>query len=96
MRLVVEAVIALSPSLNGFTASDVAARVGAVGNHRLSRYGPRHAAYDRIPRIRSQGEPQSQQSPLPPQAVAIQLHRTRVILPTSADGLAVHPRSAGP
>src|SRR6267142_1964670 len=40
MRAVVEAVIALSPSPNGFTASDVAARV------RHPQYGPRHAAYD--------------------------------------------------
>jgi hypothetical protein len=46
MRLVVEAVIALSPAPNGFTASDVAVRVGALANDRLSRYGPRHAAYD--------------------------------------------------
>jgi hypothetical protein len=42
MRAVVEAVIALSPSPDGFTASDVAARVR--GRH--PQYGPRHAAYD--------------------------------------------------
>jgi hypothetical protein len=46
MRTVVEAVIALSPSPNGFTASDIAARVCALGNDRHSQYGPRHAAYD--------------------------------------------------
>jgi hypothetical protein len=46
MRAVVEAVIALSPSPNGFTASDVAARVCALGNHRRRQYSPRHAAYD--------------------------------------------------
>jgi hypothetical protein len=46
MRKVVEAVIALSPSPNGFTASDVAARVCAFGNTRHPQYGPRHAAYD--------------------------------------------------
>ena len=46
MRAVVEAVIALSPSPNGFTASDVAARVHAIGNDRHAQYGPRHAAYD--------------------------------------------------
>src|SRR5205814_7231873 len=45
MRQVVEALIALSPSPNGFTASDVAARVRA-SNHSPSQYGPRHAAYD--------------------------------------------------
>jgi hypothetical protein len=42
MRAVVEAVIALSASPNGFTASDVAARV----RDRHAQYGPRHAAYD--------------------------------------------------
>jgi len=46
MRKVVEAVIALAPSPNGFTATDVAARVGGLGNYRRSQYGPRHAAYD--------------------------------------------------
>ena len=42
MRTVVEAVIALSPSPNGFTASDIAARV----RERCAPYGSRHAAYD--------------------------------------------------
>jgi hypothetical protein len=42
MRSIVEAVIALSPSPNGFTASDIAARVC----ERCAPYGPRHAAYD--------------------------------------------------
>jgi hypothetical protein len=42
MRTVVEAVIARSPSPNGFTASDIAARV----RERCAPYGPRHAAYD--------------------------------------------------
>ena len=42
MRAVVEAVIALSASPNGFTASDVAAQV----RDRHAQYGPRHAAYD--------------------------------------------------
>ena len=42
MRAVVEAVIAMSASPNGFTASDVAARV----RDRYAQYGPRHAAYD--------------------------------------------------
>jgi hypothetical protein len=42
MRAVVEAVIALSASPNGFTASDVAARV----RQHCAPYGPRHAAYD--------------------------------------------------
>jgi len=42
MRAVVEAVIALSASPDGFTASDIAARV----RQRCASYGPRHAAYD--------------------------------------------------
>ena len=46
MRKVVEAVIALAPSPNGFSAADVAARVGGLGNHRRAQYGPRYAAYD--------------------------------------------------
>src|ERR1700741_968937 len=46
MREVVEALIALSPSPNGSTASDVASRVRALSKHSPSQYGPRHAAYD--------------------------------------------------
>jgi hypothetical protein len=46
MRHVVEALIALSPSPNGFTASDVAARVCASHQQTTSQYGPRQAAYD--------------------------------------------------
>jgi hypothetical protein len=46
MRQVVEALIALSPSPNGFTASNVAARVRALSKQSPSQYGPRHAAYD--------------------------------------------------
>ena len=42
MRAVIEAVIALSASPNGFTASDIATRVA----QRCPPYGPRHAAYD--------------------------------------------------
>jgi len=42
LRTVVEAVIALSPSPNGFTASDIAVRM----RERCAPYGPRHAAYD--------------------------------------------------
>ena len=46
MRAVVEAVIASSPSPNGFTASDVATRVRAIGNEHQAQYSPRQAAYD--------------------------------------------------
>jgi hypothetical protein len=43
---VIEALIALSLSRNGFTASDGAARVCASHQQTLLRYGPRQAAYD--------------------------------------------------
>src|ERR1700680_5196128 len=46
MRQVVEALIALSPSPNGFTASDVAVRVRALSKQSPCQYGPRPAAYD--------------------------------------------------
>jgi hypothetical protein len=46
MRRVVEALIALSPSPNGFTASDVAARGRLLSRQDLLQYGRRHAAYD--------------------------------------------------
>src|SRR5207245_10175444 len=46
MRQVVEALIALSPSPNGFTASDVAASVRALSKQSPCQYGSRHAAYD--------------------------------------------------
>jgi hypothetical protein len=46
MRQVVEALIALSPLPNGFTASDLAARVRALSKQSQSEYGPRDAAYD--------------------------------------------------
>src|SRR5215469_8683675 len=39
MRAVVEAVIALSPSPKCFTASDVAARVRAIGDEHHAQYG---------------------------------------------------------
>jgi hypothetical protein len=42
----VEALIALSPVPNGFTASNVADRVRTLSKQSLSEYGPRHAAYD--------------------------------------------------
>jgi hypothetical protein len=46
MRHVVQALIALSPSPNGFTASDVADRARALSKQSQSAYSPRHAAYD--------------------------------------------------
>jgi uncharacterized protein with FMN-binding domain len=46
MRRVVEAVIALSPSPNGFTASDLARQVRALSKQSESAYGARRAAYD--------------------------------------------------
>ena len=46
MRWVVEAVIALSPSPGGFTASQLASQVQALSKQRPSDYGARRAAYD--------------------------------------------------
>jgi hypothetical protein len=46
MRWVVEAVIALSPSPHGFTASQLAGQVQALSKQRPSDYGARRAAYD--------------------------------------------------
>jgi len=48
MRWVVEALIALcvSPSAQGFTASELARQVRLLGNQAQSDYGPRRAAYD--------------------------------------------------
>ena len=46
MRAVIEALIALSASPNGFTALQVAVRVCARTKQSPSQYGPRHAAYD--------------------------------------------------
>jgi hypothetical protein len=46
MRWVVEAVIALSPSPNGFTASELASQVQALSKQSASEYGARRAAYD--------------------------------------------------
>ncbi|HEX9534385.1 MAG TPA: hypothetical protein VF924_02840 [Stellaceae bacterium] len=46
MRQVIEALIALSPSPNGFTASEVAARVRALSKQSPCQYGPRHAGYN--------------------------------------------------
>ncbi len=45
-RLAAEAMIALSTSPGGFTASELAARVRALSTERQPHYGPRHAAYD--------------------------------------------------
>ncbi len=46
MRWVVEAVIALSPSPGGFTASELARQVRLLRKQSPSEYGPRRAAYD--------------------------------------------------
>lgn len=46
MHLVVQAVIALSSSPEGFTVSQLAARVRALGRQSQSQYGPSRAAYD--------------------------------------------------
>jgi hypothetical protein len=46
MRWVVDAVIALSAGSDGFTASELAARVRTLGKQTPEQYGPTRAAYD--------------------------------------------------
>ena len=46
MRWVAEAIIALSPSPGGFTASDLASHVRVLSKQSESEYGARRAAYD--------------------------------------------------
>ena len=46
MRWVAEAVIALSACSDGFTASDIAARIRDLGKLTPAQYGPTRAAYD--------------------------------------------------
>jgi hypothetical protein len=46
VRHVAEAVLALSPSPSGFTASQLASKVCSFTGQTESAYGPRHAAYD--------------------------------------------------
>ncbi len=54
MRRVAEAVLALSASPTGFTASDVAQQVHSMSGQPDSEYGPRRAAYD-IKKLRAKG-----------------------------------------
>jgi hypothetical protein len=46
MRLVIRASLALSTAPNGFTASDLAWKVGDIGDSKDCTYTPRQAAYD--------------------------------------------------
>jgi len=54
MRSVAEAVLALSPSPAGFTASELAQKVRAMNGPAEPEYGPRRAAYD-IKKLRAKG-----------------------------------------
>jgi hypothetical protein len=54
IRRVAEAVLALSATPAGFTASDVARQVQSMSGQPESKYGPRRAAYD-IKRLRAKG-----------------------------------------
>jgi len=54
MRRVAEAVLALSASPAGFTASDLARQVHSMTGQPESEYGPRRAAYD-IKKLRAKG-----------------------------------------
>src|ERR1700686_3987148 len=54
MRRVAEAVLALSASPAGFTASDLARQIHSMSGQPESEYGPRRAAYD-IKKLRAKG-----------------------------------------
>jgi hypothetical protein len=54
MRRVAEAVLALSTSPTGFTASDLTQKVRAMNGPAEPEYGPRRAAYD-IKKLRGKG-----------------------------------------
>jgi hypothetical protein len=54
MRRVAEAVLALSASPAGFTASDLVRQVNSMSSQTESEYGPRRAAYD-IKKLRAKG-----------------------------------------
>jgi hypothetical protein len=53
MRWAAEAVIALSAASDGFTASELAARVRTLGKQTPEQYGPTRAAYD-LKKLRGQ------------------------------------------
>ena len=46
MRAVLQAVLALAPTPNGFAASDLAAKVREILGDSAAHYAARHAAYD--------------------------------------------------
>src|SRR5437764_11357380 len=98
MRQVVEARIALSPSPNGFTASDVAVRVRVLSKQTPCQYGPRHAGYD-LKKLR--GKPIGRRSghtrryePLPTglrAMTALLVLRNKAIKPLLAAAKPIHP-----
>src|SRR6516162_3257541 len=98
MCQVVEALIALSPSPNGFTASEVAAEVRASRKRTPLHYGPRHAAYD-LKKLRGKqiirriGHPRRYE-PLPTglrAMTALIVLRNKAIKPLLAAAQPLHP-----
>jgi hypothetical protein len=94
MRQVIEALIALSPSPNGFTASDVAARVRALSKQSPCQYGPRHAAYD-LKKLRGKQIVRTRRyEPLPTglrAMTALLVLRNKAIKPLLAAAQPLHP-----
>jgi DNA-binding transcriptional ArsR family regulator len=91
MRRVAEAVLALSASPAGFTASDLARQVRLMSGQSESEYGPRRAAYD-IKKLRAKGMvckigKSRRYEPLPeglPSLTALLVLREKIIRPLLA------------
>jgi hypothetical protein len=100
MRRVADAVLALSPSPRGFTASDLAGKVRAMSGQPESEYGPRRAAYD-IKKLRAKGMVRKigasrRYEPVPAglrAMTALVALREKVIRPLLAASLQPEPRS---
>ena len=98
MRHVIQALIALSPSANGFTASDLAARVRLFSKQGPLQYGPRHAAYD-LKKLRGKqivqriGRTRRYQTPPPGlrAMAALVVLRNKAIKPLLAAALPLRP-----
>src|SRR5215471_8549692 len=95
---VIQALIALSPSANGFTASDLAARVRLFSKQGPLQYGPRHAASD-LKKLRGKqivqrvGRTRRYQTPPPGlrAMAALVVLRNKAIKPLLAAALPLRP-----
>src|SRR5687768_14866545 len=90
MRFVMQASVALSTAPKGFTASDLAGKVGGLSSANAFRYGPRQAAYD-LKKLRGKqliekiGSSHRKRGPKPRNATALDAHYER--LQTEMQGL---------